>query len=124
LCSSGQPYNAREFSNLWLGIGAPTRSVPCATAQAAHPWSRPWPWKETAEAWFELQPWHFPGGTDINHVNPSLNWELLKYSLEALLLESTCLVPIHLTIIEKGVSSEISFTLDLWSHQRVLLIVC
>jgi hypothetical protein len=41
LCSSRQPYNAREFSNLWLGIGAPTRSAPCAAAQAAHPWNRP-----------------------------------------------------------------------------------
>jgi hypothetical protein len=41
LCSSRQPYNAREFSNLWVGIGAPTRSAPCAAAQAAHPWSRP-----------------------------------------------------------------------------------
>jgi hypothetical protein len=30
-----------EFSNLWLGIGALTRSAPCATTQAAHPWSRP-----------------------------------------------------------------------------------
>jgi hypothetical protein len=31
-----------EFSNVWVGIGAPTRSAPCAAAQAAHPWSRPW----------------------------------------------------------------------------------
>jgi hypothetical protein len=41
LCSSRQPYNARAFSNLWLGIGAPTRSAPCVAAQAAHPWSQP-----------------------------------------------------------------------------------
>jgi hypothetical protein len=31
-----------EFSSLWLGIGSPTRSVPCAAAHAAHPWSQPW----------------------------------------------------------------------------------
>jgi hypothetical protein len=42
LCFSRQPYNAREFSNLWLWIGAPTRSAPCAAEQAARPWSRPW----------------------------------------------------------------------------------
>jgi hypothetical protein len=42
LCSSRQPYNSREFSNLWLGTGAPTRSAHCAAAQAAHPCSRTW----------------------------------------------------------------------------------
>jgi hypothetical protein len=44
---SRQPYNAREFSHLWLGIGAPTRSAPCATAESAHPWSRVWFWDYT-----------------------------------------------------------------------------